>query len=120
VYAVQAEQASALRQGWQRGVPVTTDSCDTVADGLATRACYELTFGALCGGLRDFVTVSEAELLAAMRLYVTATHNLAEGAGAAALAGLRKLGGRLAGQRVAVVLSGGNIDGATLRRVLGS
>jgi threonine dehydratase len=118
IYGVQAERASALWQGWKKGEPVTTASADTFADGLATRACYQMTFAAVCAGLTDFITVSDEEIMAAVRLYARTTHNLAEGAGATGLAGLLRLRERLAGQRVGVVLSGGNIDEASLRRVL--
>jgi threonine dehydratase len=118
VFGVQAAQAPAIHDSWHAGSPLTRDSADTFADGLATRACYEHTFAALRDGLADFVTASEAELAAAIRLYLRTTHNLAEGAGAAGLAGLRKLAGRLAGKRVAIILSGANIDEETLRRVL--
>jgi threonine dehydratase len=62
--------------------------------------------------------VSEAEIAEAVRLTLRTTHSLVEGAGACGLAGLLRLRERLAGQRVAIVLSGGNIDEATLRRVI--
>jgi len=65
------------------------------------------------------VKVDEAELAAAVRMLLRTTHNLAEGAGAAGLAGLVQLRKQLAGKTVAVVLSGANIDAATLRMVLG-
>jgi threonine dehydratase len=55
-----------------------------------------------------------------VRLALRATHNLAEGAGAAALAAAVKLGSQLAGKKVVCVMSGGNIDGGTLQRVLGA
>jgi threonine dehydratase len=77
-----------------------------------------MTFPALRAGLEGFVTVSEAEIAAALRLLLRTTHNLAEGAGAAGLAGLIRLREALAGRTVGVVLSGGNIDSGTLRRVL--
>lgn len=118
VYGVQAERASAIHDGWHRGEPVHKDSADTFADGLATRSCYELTFDALREGLTDFVTVSEGQIAEAIRLLLRTTHNLAEGAGAAGLAGLAQLAPRLSGKRVGVILSGGNIDQATLRRVV--
>ena len=54
----------------------------------------------------------------AVRLLLRSTHNLAEGAGAAGLAGLIKLRGELAGKRVGIILSGANIDRETLRRIL--
>jgi threonine dehydratase len=118
VYGVQAERASAIHDGFHRGEPVSKESADTFADGLATRSCYALTFPALCEGLADFVTVSEGEIAEAVRLLLRTTHNLAEGAGAAGLAGLMKLAPQLRGKRVGIILSGGNIDTDTLARVL--
>jgi threonine dehydratase len=118
VYGVQAERASAIHDSWHAGRPVTHDSADTFADGLATRQSYALTFPALLQGLEGFVTVSETEIADAVRLLLRTTHNLAEGAGAAGLAGLLRLSGELAGREVAVILSGGNIDAQTLRRVV--
>jgi len=118
VYAVQAERASAARDSWRAGHRVTTATADTFADGLATRSAYALTFPALREGLTDFVTVTEQEMAEAVRLLLSSTHNLAEGAGAASLAGLRKLAPALSGKKVGIVLSGGNIDSATLARVI--
>jgi threonine dehydratase len=79
---------------------------------------YAATFGPLCEGLTDFVTVTDAEIAEALRTILRTTHNLAEGAGAAGLAGLMKLRERLAGRTVGIVVSGGNIDRATLARVV--
>jgi threonine dehydratase len=118
VYGVQAVGAAAIHDSWHAGTRVTAERADTFADGLATRATYDLTWTALREGLAGFVTVSEAELAAAIRLLVRATHNLAEGAGAAGLAGLLRLRQELAGKTVAIVLSGANIDTPTLVRVL--
>jgi threonine dehydratase len=118
VYGVQAERASAIHDSWHAGRPIAKDSADTFADGLATRNVYDLTFPALRQGLAGFVTVSEGEIAEALRLILRATHNLAEGAGAAGLAGLLKLRDTLAGKTVGIVLSGANIDAASLRRVL--
>lgn len=118
IFAVQAEKASAAYDSWHAGHPVSVASADTFADGLATRSVYAMTFETLRAGLAGFVTVSESEIAEALRLFLRTTHNLAEGAGAAGLAGLRKLAPELAGKKVAVVLSGGNMDEATLRSVL--
>jgi threonine dehydratase len=118
VYGVQAERASAIHDSWHSGRPVSKESADTFADGLATRNVYELTFGALRQGLKGFVTAPEAELGAAIRLIIHCTHNLAEGAGGAGLAGLMALRENLHGKKVAVILSGANIDQATLRKVV--
>jgi threonine dehydratase len=118
VYGVQAECASAIHDSWHAGQPRSTPAANTFADGLATRHAYELTFDALRQGLAGFVAVSERELAAAIRMLLRTTHNLAEGAGAAGLAGLLRLRNELAGRRVAIVISGSNIDVSTLRRVL--
>lgn len=118
VYGVQAANAPAIHDSWHAGQRRTTPTAHTFADGLATRATYDLTWEPLRDGLAGFVTATEAELAAAVRLYIRATHNLAEGAGAAGLAGLVKLRDELAGKTVAVILSGSNIDAATLRRVI--
>ena len=78
----------------------------------------ELTLELIWRHVDDFVTVSEAAIAAAVRDLLRYTHNLAEGAGAAPLAAVRQMREGLAGQRVAVVLSGGNIDRETLYQVL--
>ena len=91
---------------------------DTFADGLATRATYDMTFPALREGLTGFVAVPDAEIAEGVRLMIRTTHNLAEGAGAAGLAGLRALRDTLSKKTVAIILSGANIDEATLTRVM--
>ena len=118
VYAVQAAGASATHDGWHAGKPLVTERANTIADGLATRSSYEMTFDALREGLADFITVTDTEIANAMRLLLRSTHSLVEGAGAAGMAGLLALRERLAGQRVGIVLSGGNVDERTLTRVL--
>lgn len=118
VYGVQAEGASAMHDAWHLGRPVSKPSADTFADGLATRNTYPFTIGALREGLAGFVTVSDAQIAEALRLLLSTTHTLVEGAGAAGLAGLLALRETLAGRTVGVVLSGANIDAATLARVL--
>ncbi len=69
-------------------------------------------------GAERIVTVSEDEIEAAMRAYYTDTHNLAEGAGAAPLAALLQEKDQMAGRKVGLVLSGGNIDRALYRKIL--
>jgi threonine dehydratase len=116
IYGVQAAGAPAIHDSWHAKRRTTTTSADTIADGLATRATYDMTWDALAEGLAGFITVTDAEIAAAIRQMIRATHNLAEAAGAAGLAGLAKL--PLAGKSVAIVLSGANIDAPTLRRVM--
>lgn len=118
IFGVQAERASAIHDSWHAGKASSGAGCNTFADGLATRVPPEMTFEALREGLSGFVKVSEAGLAEAVRLMIRTTHNLAEGAGAAGLAGLLELRDNLAGKSVGICLSGGNIDAETLRRVL--
>jgi threonine dehydratase len=118
VYAVAAEQAPAQYESWTRGERLTGIPANTFAEGIATGSAYDTTFAALRAGLAGFVTVSEAEMYAAIRDLIRITHNLPEGAGAAGLAGLRKLAPDLASKRVAIVMCGGNISTAALRHAL--
>ena len=118
VYAVQAAGASAIHDAWHAGRPVSHPAADTFADGLATRNTYPFTFGALREGLAGFVTVTDPQIADAVRLVLATTHTLVEGAGAAGLAGLLALRDTLAGRTVGIVLSGANIDTATLARVV--
>ena len=118
VFGVQAAGASAIHDSWHAGTRLAHDRADTIADGLATRSTYDLTWDALREGLAGFVAVPDAAIAEAIRVLLRTTHNLAEGAGAAGLAGLFALRDQLAGKTVAVVLSGSNIDEPTLRRVL--
>ena len=99
---------------------MTGDQAATFAEGMATRVTFDLTFDILRRELNDIVTLSEEELADGVRLALDATHHLAEGAGAAALAAAVKLRDRLRGKRVVCVMSGGNIDRATLTRILGT
>jgi threonine dehydratase len=92
---------------------------DTFAEGIATRVTFDLTYDLLTRELDDIVTLTEDELAEGVRLALRATHNLAEGAGAASLMAAWKLRGELAGQTVVCVMSGGNLDTAVLRRILG-
>ena len=118
VIGVQAERADAFARSWKGPSRVVGETCDTFADGMATRVTFDLPFGILKRELDDLVTLSEDELAEGVRLALRATHNLAEGAGAASLLAAVKLRDRLAGKRVVCVMSGGNIDRATLTRIL--
>jgi threonine dehydratase len=118
VYAVQARGASVIHDSYHARRPLTASSVDTIADGLATRHTYALTFDALVAGLADFLVVSEAEIADAVRTLIATTHNLVEPSGAVPLAGLMYLRDRLRGGNVAIVMSGSNIDQSVLRRIL--
>ena len=100
------------------GHVVATDSADTIADGMACRVPIQGAVEIIRQGAARIVTVDDAEIRAAMRHYFTDTHNVVEGAGAAPLAGLLQERERMQGKRVALILSGGNVDGATFAAVL--
>lgn len=113
VIGVQSEAAPAAFRSW-RARELLDDQTATFAEGLATRVPFELPQRILWEHLDDFVLVSDDEIRAANRLMLEHTRNLVEPAGAAPLAAALKLGDRLRGKRIALVLSGGNISPAQL------
>jgi threonine dehydratase len=118
VHGVQSAEAPAQYETWRAGALVPPIPARTFAEGIATRGGYEMTARTIREGVTDFITVSDADIAQAMRDLWRITHNLPEGAGAAGFAGLRALAPRLAGETVAVIISGGNVDTATAVRVL--
>ncbi len=118
IYAVGATAAPAQYESWVQGEPLTGRPAATFAEGIATGSAYPITFPALRAGLTGFVQVSEEEMLVAVRDLIRLTGNLPEGAGAAGLAGLRKLAPTLAGKRVGIVMCGGNLGLRSLERAL--
>jgi threonine dehydratase len=118
IVGVVAENAPAFALSFAAGHPVPTNSARTFADGMATRDPQADAFAIVKAGAARVVAVSEDEIADAIRLYYTATHNLAEGAGAAPLAAFMKEKERYAGKRVGLILSGGNIDMPVLAQIL--
>jgi len=118
IVGVQAEKAPAVCLSWREKKIVTTESADTIADGLATRVPAAATLEIINRYVDDIVLLSEQEIIDGIGLLLRETHNLAEGAGAASTAAAFKLREELNGKRVVGILSGGNIDRATLRTVL--
>jgi threonine dehydratase len=119
VVGVVAENAAAYALSFAKRAPVATNSAATIADGMACRVPDESALATIIAQVERVVTVSEEEIKAAMGHYFTDTHNVTEGAGAAPLAALLKERGAKAGKRVALILSGGNIDRAAYAQVLG-
>jgi threonine dehydratase len=117
VIGVQAEAAPAAYRSW-KARELLEDTMETRAEGLATRVAFELPQQVLWEHLDDFVVVSEDELERAVVQMIVGTRNLVEPAGAAPLAAALRLRDRLAGKRVALVQSGGNISPDQLRRIL--
>lgn len=110
VIGVVAEGAPAYALSYAAGRVVETNASDTIADGMATRMPDPDALAMILQGAARVVTVTDAEIAGAVRAYYSDTHNLAEGAGAAALAALLQERERQAGRRVGVILSGGNVD----------
>jgi threonine dehydratase len=118
IVGVVAEGAPTYALSFAAGRPISTNTVDTMAGGLAVRVPDPEALDIICRGAARIVTVSEAEMRGAMRILFADTHNVAEGAGAAPLAAALQERQRLAGKRVAVVLSGGNIDRPLFAEVL--
>jgi threonine dehydratase len=118
VIGVCSTEAACYALSFAKGEPVSTNSADTLADGMACRVPVAEAVEIINRGAARIVTVSEAELKSAMRALYQDTHNLAEGAGAAATAALLQERERMAGKTVGVVLSGGNIDIDLYRAIL--
>ena len=102
----------------EAGHLVETNAASTFADGIAVRVPVQEALDIYGDGVEDIIAVSDEEIVDAMLCMLRTTHNVAEGAGAAALAAVRKSGQVLSGKPVGVVLSGGNIDLDWLRHVL--
>jgi threonine dehydratase len=118
IIGVAAANADAVGRSWLSGERVIGDSANTFAEGVATRTTFDLTFPLMKQYLDDFILLTEDELAEGVRLALRTTHNLAEGAGAAAIAAAVKLRPQLAGRKVVCVMSGGNIDRARLQWLL--
>jgi threonine dehydratase len=118
IVGVVAANAAAYALSFAAGVPVSTNSADTMAGGLAVRVPDPEALDIIRRGAARILTVSEAEMRRAMRILFSDTHNIAEGAGAAALAAALQERDRVAGERVAVIQSGGNIDRTLFAEVL--
>jgi threonine dehydratase len=116
IVGVQSTEAPSYALSFSAGTVVRTNSSDTLADGMATRVPDPEALAIIRKGASRIVQVSDDEVAFAMRAYWTDTHNLAEGAGAAALAAALQEKNKLRGKRVGLILSGGNIDFDLFRR----
>src|ERR1700736_2722891 len=116
IVGVQSTEAPSYALSFAAGTVVTTESSNTLADGMATRVPDPEALAIIRKGASRLVQVTDAEIAAAIRAYWTDTHNLAEGAGAAALAAALQEKPKIRGKRVGLILSGGNIDLDLFRR----
>ena len=118
IVGVVAEAAPAVALSVVAGRPVATPEACTFADGIACREPDPEAIAIIAKGAQRVVRVTEDEIAEAIRILYAATHNIAEGAGAASLAALLKERDAMRGRRVGLILSGGNIDTDVLARVL--
>ena len=115
IIGVQATGAPAYARSFDEGHVVALNRAETHADGVAVRQPDADAFAIIRAGAARIVTVSDDAIADAIRAYWTDTHNLVEGAGAAPLAALMQEKPHMAGKRVGLVISGGNIDLALFR-----
>ena len=118
IVGVVSDAADCYALSLAAGKCVSTESANTLADGMAVRVPNPDALAMMLGNVARIVTVTDKEVLAAMSQYFTATHNIAEGAGAAPLAALFKEREQNAGEKVGLILSGGNADRALYKKVL--
>ena len=115
---VQATGAPAVTESWRSGRDVSHARIATAAEGLATRVPFALTMGLIRRLVDDMVLVDDGEMEAAIRLLLATARLAVEHAGAAPLAAAWRQRAALAGRRVGLILSGGNITFASLQRIV--
>jgi threonine dehydratase len=120
IVGVVAENAAAYALSFETGKAISTNSADTLADGVACRVPVEDALEIIGKGAARVIRVSETEIKAAMRAYFDDTHNVAEGAGAIGLAAALKDGKRKAGAKVGLILTGGNVDAELFAPIVGA
>jgi threonine dehydratase len=118
IIGAQAEKAPAFTRSQEKGEWVVLDEAETIADGLAARSVFQLPYVIMRDHIKEVVLLAEDEILEGIRLALTTTHNLAEGAGAASLMAAVKIKEKLQGKKVVLIMSGGNLDRAHLELAL--
>ncbi len=119
VVGVVSTEAAAAKLSFEAGEILETASANTLADGMAVRKPIPEAFAVYAAGAARIVSVSDEQVVEAMRVYYSDTHNLAEGAGAAALAALMQERQSMEGKKVGIILTGGNVDRPVYARVIG-
>ena len=120
VIAVQSDAAPAMWHAWRNRNLDPYPTMKTEHEGLATRVPFELTNKILWQLLDDFILVSDDDINEAIRVLARDAKQVAEGAGAASLAGALKLRDELRGKKVVGILTGGNLPAARLAALLDS
>ncbi|MFV0680708.1 threonine dehydratase [Ottowia sp.] len=118
IVGVVSQHATTYADSLAAGHVVEAAATTRIADGMAVRRADPQALAVLAGGLDHVVLISDDEVATAMRAIYTDTHNLAEGAGAAALAAALQERQALRGQQVGLALTGANVDAALLAEIL--
>jgi threonine dehydratase len=118
VVGVVSAHASAYAKSFSAGHPVESAVTTQLSDGMACRVPEPEALELILQGVDRIVQVSDDEVAAAMRIMFECTHNVCEGAGAAALAAAKQEKARIHGRRVAVIATGGNVDKNVFAQVL--
>ena len=118
VYGVEPEAGNDGQQSFRQGSIVRIEVPNTIADGAQTQSLGQQTFAIIRRDVTDILTASDEELIDCMRFFATRMKIVTEPTGCLAFAGARSLGCRLAGSRVGVIVSGGNIDAERMARLL--
>jgi len=120
IVGVQSTAAPSYALSFAAGRVVTTETSNTLADGMATRIPDAEALAIILKGASRIVQVSDEEVGRGIRAYWTDTHNLTEGAGAAPLAAALQEKNKLKGKCVGLILTGGNIDFDLFQRWIGT
>jgi len=120
VIGVEPEGAASMTAALEAGQPVRLENVGSVADKLVTRSTGDLNLALAQKYCDEMVSVSEGDIEQGVRDLLGVSNLLAEGAAASALAALRRKAPELGGRKVALVLTGGNIDAKVLSRILGA
>lgn len=118
IVGVVSTEAQTAKLSVEAGRLIETNAANTFADGMAVRVPVREAYDIYSRGAARIIAVSDDEVAEAVRIYFTDTHNIAEGAGAAPLAGLIQERQAMAGKKVGIILCGGNIDTEKFAAVL--
>lgn len=118
VIGVQTARLPSMKAAVENGGPVTLPVASTLADGIAVRRAGERTYPMVAKYVDEIVTVEEEEIASAILLLLEREKTLAEGAGAAAVAALLHHKTSYEGQKIAAIVTGGNLDVAILSRII--
>ena len=118
VVGVQATGASTVHESLDKGIPVTLDEVDTIADGIATGGISETTLRIIQSNVDEVVTVTDTEIASAILLLMERAKQVVEGAAAASVAAILSDDLDVSGETVMPLLCGGNLDMTQMREVL--